>query len=115
MPHPDDPAPLGGARRILLYGVTGAGKTTAAARIRRATGIPWTSVDDVTWEPGWVPVSEDEQRRRIADICARPAWMATWCSEPGAPRILRFTRPHDLDVRFASLGTVVADADRQAG
>ena len=62
-------------RRILVYGVTGAGKTTLAQRLGDKTGITWYSVDDLTWEPGWVPVAEDEQRRRIEAICARPEWI----------------------------------------
>jgi adenylate kinase family enzyme len=69
------PDPTGGARRILVYGVTGSGKTTLAARLAARTGIPWHSVDDLTWEPGWVPIPEDEQRRRIAAICAQPSWI----------------------------------------
>lgn len=67
--------PLGGARKVMLYGVTGSGKTTAAARISEATGIGWTSVDDLTWEPGWVSVDSGEQRRRIAEICSGEAWL----------------------------------------
>lgn len=62
-------------RRILVYGVTGSGKTTLAARIGMVTGLPWTSVDDLTWEPGWVPVPEQEQRRRIAEIVAGEEWV----------------------------------------
>ena len=58
------------ADRILVYGVTGSGKTSIAERISTATTIPWYSVDDLTWEPGWTPVAEDVQRRRIAAICA---------------------------------------------
>jgi adenylate kinase family enzyme len=63
------------SERILVYGVTGSGKTTLAARISAATGIPWHSVDDLTWEPGWVPVPVEEQRRRIAAICAGDRWI----------------------------------------
>jgi adenylate kinase family enzyme len=63
------------ANRFLVYGVTGSGKSILAAQISAATGIPWHSVDDLTWEPGWVPVDHEEQRRRIAVICARPAWI----------------------------------------
>jgi adenylate kinase family enzyme len=66
---------VAGARRILVYGVTGSGKTTLAERISEATSIPWHSVDDLTWEPGWVEVAQDVQRRRIADICAGEAWI----------------------------------------
>lgn len=62
-------------RRILVYGVTGSGKTTAAARIGQATGLPWHAVDDLTWQPGWVSVSKDVQRRRIATICEQDEWI----------------------------------------
>ena len=61
--------------RILVYGVTGSGKTVLAERISEVAGIPWHSVDDLTWEPGWVPVPEDEQRRRIEAICATDRWV----------------------------------------
>ena len=63
------------AERFLVYGVTGSGKSTLAAQISAATGIPWHSVDDLTWNPGWVPVDDEEQRRRIIAICALPAWI----------------------------------------
>jgi hypothetical protein len=65
----------GGARRVLIYGVTGSGKTMLAARLADTTGIQWHSVDDLTWEPGWVEVPSDEQRRRIQQICQRPEWI----------------------------------------
>jgi hypothetical protein len=58
-----------------VYGVTGSGKSTLAARISAATGIPWTHVDDLTWEPGWVAVPEREQRRLFTQICAGEAWI----------------------------------------
>jgi adenylate kinase family enzyme len=61
--------------RILVYGVTGTGKTTLAARISELTGLPWHSVDDLTWELDWVQVAPDEQRRRIADVCAGERWI----------------------------------------
>ena len=60
---------------MLVYGVTGSGKTTAAARISEATGIPWTAVDDQTHEADWVVVPEDMQRHRFAEICAGDSWL----------------------------------------
>ena len=73
--------------RILVYGVTGSGKTAFAERISSRTGIPWHSVDDLTWEPGWVPVPDDEQRQRIEAICAGERWVldtayAKWLDIP---------------------------------
>ena len=44
---------MAGARRILVYGVTGSGKTTLVRRIGLAAGLPWHSVDEIGWLPGW--------------------------------------------------------------
>jgi adenylate kinase family enzyme len=63
------------ADRILVYGVTGSGKTTLAGRISAVTGVPWHAVDELTWEPGWVEVPFDEQERRIFRICAGDRWI----------------------------------------
>jgi adenylate kinase family enzyme len=73
--------------RILVYGVARSGKTALAERISACTGIPWHSVDDLTWEPGWVPVPDGEQRRRIEAICAGERWVldtaySTWLDVP---------------------------------
>ncbi|BDA63812.1 hypothetical protein [Actinomyces capricornis] len=43
------------ARRILLYGVTGSGKSTAAARLSRALGLPLHLADE---EIGFLPAQE---------------------------------------------------------
>lgn len=63
------------ADRILVYGVTGSGKTRLAEAISEAVDIPWHAVDELTWEPGWIEVPHDEQRRRIAAICAGERWV----------------------------------------
>jgi adenylate kinase family enzyme len=70
-----EPVPPTGVQRILIYGVTGSGKTTLARQIGARTGLPWHSVDDLTWQPGWVPVPEEDQRHRIAAICAGERWV----------------------------------------
>jgi adenylate kinase family enzyme len=61
--------------RYLIQGVTGSGKSTLAAEISRRTGIPWHSMDELTWEPGWVAVPPDVQRERGAAVCAQDAWV----------------------------------------
>ena len=62
-------------RRILVYGVTGSGKTTLAARVAARLGLPWHAMDDLAWEPGWVAVSDEDQRDRVRAICAGDAWV----------------------------------------
>jgi len=62
-------------QRILVYGVTGSGKSTAAQRIAARTLLPLTLVDELTWAPGWVPVAEDEQRRLFAAVAAQDRWV----------------------------------------
>ena len=94
---------------MLVYGVTGSGKTTLAERMSRVTGLPWHSVDELTWEPGWMAVPDDEQRRRIAAICAQPEWIldtayARWLDVP----LSRAELVVGLDyARWVSLGRLV--------
>jgi adenylate kinase family enzyme len=79
------------ASRVLIYGVTGSGKTTLARKVAERTGLPWHSVDDLTWEPGWLHVPPDEQRRRIAAICAGEQWILdagySWWIDVVLPRV----------------------------
>lgn len=62
-------------RRILVYGVTGSGKSTFARRLAERLGRDWVSVDDKTWLPDWQQVPDDEQRRIFSEICAGEEWI----------------------------------------
>jgi adenylate kinase family enzyme len=63
------------AQRILVYGVTGSGKSTAATRIAERAGLALTLVDELTWQPGWVPVAEARQRQLFAEVVAGDRWV----------------------------------------
>ena len=78
---------------MLIYGVTGSGKTTLARRVAGKTGLPWHSVDDLTWEPGWIGVPPEEQRRRIAAICAGERWILDSAYSLSLIHISEPTRP----------------------
>jgi adenylate kinase family enzyme len=112
-----------------VYGVTGAGKTIMAERISTATGVPWHSVDDLTWEPGWVEVPQDVQRQRIAEICGREEWIldtayGKWIDIPlhraqlivalDYPRWLSLQRLLRRTVRRAVLRTPACNGNRES-
>ena len=66
---------LGDAHRILVYGATGSGKSRMARQLSELTGIPCTSVDDLCWRPGWVPVPQGEQLDHFDALTRTPAWI----------------------------------------
>lgn len=62
-------------RRILVYGVTGAGKSTLSRKIAARTGLPSIDVDHLSWLPGWVEVPAEEQRERMGRLAEGDAWV----------------------------------------
>ncbi|TFC18496.1 AAA family ATPase [Cryobacterium algoritolerans] len=63
-------------RRVLVAGVSGAGKTTLAARIAVITGGPHTEIDSLFHGPNWVPRPEflDDVRAFITAA----SWTTEW-------------------------------------
>jgi len=119
---------LGGARRVLVYGVTGSGKTTLAGRLARITGLPFTEVDFVTWRPGWVLLPEEEQRARFTELCAGDRWIldsayGTWVDVVLAradlvvgldfPRVVSLSRLLRRTVSRAVRGTEICGGNRE--
>lgn len=70
----DDPRTRS-ARRILIQGVTGSGKTTLARALGEAHGIPAIEVDALAWQPGWVKTPDDELAAAAAAIAATDEWV----------------------------------------
>ncbi|MBD8061955.1 AAA family ATPase [Oceanitalea stevensii] len=71
----DDPLPRR-PRRVLVAGVSGAGKTTLARRVGSLVGAPHTEIDALFHGPGWVPRTEflDDVRA----FAAQDAWTTEW-------------------------------------
>lgn len=72
------------AQRVLFYGVTGSGKSSAAHAYAVAAGLPeYSADDDLGWLPQWQNRSIEDQRRIAARIAAEDRWVldsayATW-------------------------------------
>jgi adenylate kinase family enzyme len=66
---------LSGVLRISVVGNSGSGKTTVAAALAAALGVPHLELDSVFHQPGWVPLPEEEFRRRVAEFVAAGRWV----------------------------------------
>jgi adenylate kinase family enzyme len=66
---------IGDARKILVYGATGSGKSTMAQALGPLVGIPVTSVDDICWSPGWVQMPPEEQIAHFDALTRTDAWL----------------------------------------
>ena len=62
--------------RVLFYGVTGRGKSSAARAYAEAAGLPeFSADDDIGWLPGWQQPSTAQQRKAAARIAAQDRWV----------------------------------------
>ena len=64
------------ARRILVMGCSGGGKSTLSLKIAKRFGLSYISLDrDVFWLPGWVVRDRVEQRNIIASRILEERWI----------------------------------------
>jgi adenylate kinase family enzyme len=59
--------------RVLVVGITGAGKTSAAQRLANALGAPFHEMDALAIGPEWSTPPDFE--RTVATILAQPRWV----------------------------------------
>jgi adenylate kinase family enzyme len=52
-------------RRVVIWGVTGSGKTTLARRLSEALGLPRIELDAIFWQPNWVETPDEEFRTKV--------------------------------------------------
>ncbi|QND39045.1 AAA family ATPase [Rhizobium leguminosarum bv. viciae] len=84
------------ARRILVMGCSGGGKSTLSLKIAGRFGLSYISLDrDVYWLPGWVTRDRVEQRKIIASRILEERW------------IMDGTNPSSLDIRLPRTDFVV--------
>src|SRR6516162_9201298 len=62
-------------KRIVVVGVSGAGKTTLAQHLALHLDIPHVELDALFWEPNWTPVSPEIFRERVAQALCSDHWV----------------------------------------
>ena len=68
-------APPVSARRIVVVGCTGSGKTTLARSLAGLLGVPHVELDALNWEPNWTAAQTDVFRQRVRDALTGDAWV----------------------------------------
>ena len=64
------------AKRVLVIGCSGGGKSTLSLKISERFGLEYLSYDrDVRWLPGWQVRDREKQRLIVADLVSRDRWV----------------------------------------
>jgi len=58
-------------RRVVVYGTTGSGKTTVAARIAQYLDVPHIELDAVFWLPDWKEKPAEEFKSEVSALLER--------------------------------------------
>jgi len=62
-------------QRVLVIGISGAGKSTFSRALAVRTGLPLIHLDTEFWQPGWKVTPREAWRAKVADLVAREAWI----------------------------------------
>jgi adenylate kinase family enzyme len=63
------------ARRIVVVGTSGSGKSTTAARLANALAVPHVELDRLYWQENWTGAPDEIFRDRVAAAIASDAWV----------------------------------------
>jgi adenylate kinase family enzyme len=62
-------------QRVLVIGISGAGKSTFARKLAARTGLPLIHLDTEFWKPGWKVTERAEWRAKVAKLAERNVWI----------------------------------------
>jgi adenylate kinase family enzyme len=84
----------GAMQRVLVIGISGAGKSTFTRALGARTGLPAIHLDTEFWRPGWKVTPREEWRAKVAALVARESWIMD--GSYGASLDLRLPRADTL-------------------
>ena len=62
-------------QRVLVIGISGAGKSTFARALAAKTGLPLIHLDKEFWQPGWTETPRPAWRSKVAELAQRERWI----------------------------------------
>jgi len=91
------------ARRILVLGPCGSGKTCLTRALSRILELPAVHLDARFWQPGWISTPQPEWRRTVTSLVREKSWIMDGTYEstldlriPAAEVIIMLDRPRWL-------------------
>lgn len=66
---------VGPGSRIVVLGISGAGKSTMARALAQALAVPRVELDALFWGPHWTPTPANLFRALAAEAVSGPAWV----------------------------------------
>jgi len=62
-------------QRVLVMGCSGSGKTTFGRKLAEKCGLPFVSIDQIYWQPGWRDPKPEEFTSKMTLEAEKPAWV----------------------------------------
>jgi adenylate kinase family enzyme len=62
-------------QRVLVLGCSGSGKTTFGRALAARLSLPFVSLDQLYWQPGWREPADEEFAARATAAARGPAWV----------------------------------------
>jgi adenylate kinase family enzyme len=88
------------AKRILVLGPCGSGKTCLTRELSNILDLPAVHLDARFWRPGWISTPQPEWRRVVSSLIAQDSWIMDGTYEstldlriPAAEAIIMIDRP----------------------
>ena len=62
-------------KKIIVIGISGAGKSTFATKLSELLDVPLIHLDQLFWQPGWVAVDKAIFLNKVADVMKTEQWI----------------------------------------
>jgi adenylate kinase family enzyme len=62
-------------QRVLVMGCSGAGKSTFGRQLADTLGLPFVSLDQLFWQPGWREPNMQDFTAKVTRAAEGPAWV----------------------------------------